>query len=153
MPWIRKVRVDGRIATDLHIYVDDVRITGATQESVWKAGSREAKLCSFYGPQDAPRKLREPSREPGAWAGSVLSTVGGTVTKFVTLERWRKTQGCVRWLASKIGMDGDQWSSSVPEDEDTKETPRDSLPHKQAERKLGVFSSTWRELTKQWCRT
>jgi hypothetical protein len=39
MPWIRKMRDDGTVATDLHIYVDDGRITGTTQESVWSAGS------------------------------------------------------------------------------------------------------------------
>ena len=139
MPWIRKVRGDGVIATDLHIYVDDVRITGRTQESVWKAGSRVAKLCSFYGLQDAPRKLREPSQEPGAWAGSVVSTVDGVVTKFVTKERWQKTQGCIRWLARKIGVPGDQWSDTVPEDEDAKDAPRDFLPHKQSERIRGFL--------------
>ena len=31
MPWIRKVRSYGSIATDLHFNVDDVRITGETQ--------------------------------------------------------------------------------------------------------------------------
>jgi hypothetical protein len=139
MPWIRKVREDGCIVTDLHVYVDDVRITGATQESVWKAGSRVAKLCSFYGLQDAPRKLREPSREPGAWAGSVVATVDGVVTKFVTKERWRKTQGYIRWLAKKIGVMGDQWSNEIPDDEDAKASPTGCLPHKQAERIRGFL--------------
>jgi hypothetical protein len=138
-PWIQKVREDGLIATDLHIYVDDVRLTGASQESVWQAGSRVAKLCSFYGLQDAPRKLREPSQEPGAWAGSVLSTVERDVTKFVTKERWRKTQGCIRWLAKKIGLIGDQWSDEAPEDDDAKAAPIGCLPHKQAEKIRGFL--------------
>ncbi|KAI2495932.1 hypothetical protein MHU86_18586 [Fragilaria crotonensis] len=139
MPWIQKGREDGSIATDLHIYVDDVRITGSSQESVWCAGSRVAKLCSFYGLQDAPRKLREPSQDPGAWAGSVVSTSHGVVTKFVTKERWRKTQGCIRWLANKIGIQGDQWSGGIPEDEYSKVPPAGTLPHKQAERIRGFL--------------
>jgi hypothetical protein len=139
LPWIRKVREDGLIATDLHIYVDDTRITGSSQELVWNAGSRVAKLCCFYGLQDAPRKLREPSQEPGAWAGSVVATLGGTVTKFVTKERWQKTQGCIRWLAKKIGILGDQWSGLIPEDEDSKEAPAGSLPFKQSERIRGFL--------------
>ena len=150
MPWIWKVREDGLIATDLHIYVDDVRITGMSQESVWRAGSRVAKLCSFYGLQDAPRKLREPSQDPGAWAGSVVSTSDGVVTKFVTKERWRKTQGAVRWLAKKIGIPGDQWSiGGIPEDKDSKESPKGTLPHKQAERIRGFLiyvSRTYRAM-------
>jgi hypothetical protein len=139
MPWIQKVREDRSIATDLHIYVDDVRITGSSQESVWCAGSRVAKLCSFYGLQDAPRKLREPSQDPGAWAGSVVSTSHGVVTKFVTKERWQKTQGCIRWLANKIGIQGDQWSGGILEDEDSKVSPAGTLPHKQAERIRGFL--------------
>ena len=139
MPLIRKVREDGSIATDLHIYVDDVRITGMSQESVWSAGSSVAKLCSYYGLQDAPRKLREQSQDPGAWAGSVVSTSNGIVSKFVTKERWRKTQGCIRWLAQKIGLPGDQWSANVPDDEDAKETISRTLPHKQAERIRGFL--------------
>jgi hypothetical protein len=139
MPWIRKVRGDGLIATDLHIYVDDVRITGTSQELVWNAGSRVAKLCCFYGLQDAPRKLREPSQEPGAWAGSVVATSKGIVTKFVTKERWQKTQGCIRWLATKIGVPGDQWSGTTPEDEDSKKAPVGYLPFKQAERIRGFL--------------
>lgn len=150
MPWIRKTRDDGTMATDLHIYVDDGRITGMTQESVWSAGSRVAKLCSFYGLQDAPRKLREPSQEPGAWAGSVVSTSNGVVTKFVTEERWRKTQGCIRWLARKIGLPDDRWSVGVlPTDEDSKECPKGTLPHKQAERIRGFLiyvSRTYRAM-------
>lgn len=149
MPWIRKVRRDGLIATDLHIYVDDVRITGTTQELVWNAGSRVAKLCSFYGLQDAPRKLREPSQEPGAWAGSVVSTTNEVVTKFVTKDRWRKTQGCIRWLAKKVGVPGDNWSCGLPEDEDSKTSPSGTLPHKQAERIRGFLiyvSRTYRAM-------
>ena len=37
-PWIQKVREDGLIATDLHIYVDDVRLTGASQDRRGKLG-------------------------------------------------------------------------------------------------------------------
>ena len=150
MPWIRKVRDDGSIATDLHIYVDDERITGTTQEAVWKAGSRVAKLCSFYGLQDAPRKLREPSQDPGAWAGSVVSTSSGVVTKFVSQERWRKTQAAIRWLAKKAKVPGDQWSETgIPEDEDSKEPPAGTLPHKQSERIRGFLiyvSRTYRAM-------
>jgi hypothetical protein len=139
LPWIMKARTDGLIAVDLHVYIDDVRITGPTQALVWEAGSRVAKLCSFAGLQDAPRKLREPSQSPGAWAGSVVATLGGTVTKFVTEDRWQKTQRCIRWIGSKIGLPADKWSVELPEDEDTKRAPTGTIPHKQAERIRGFL--------------
>ena len=104
------MRHDKIIAVDLHINIDDVRITGQSKELVWRARSRVAKLCSYFGLQDAPRKLREPSQTPGAWARSVVATVGGSVTKFVTDERWGKTQRCIRWpwIASKLEIAGDE---------------------------------------------
>ena len=141
VPWISKLRHDGTIAVDVHVYIDDVRITGQSKDLVWKAGSRVAKLCSYYGLQDAPRKLREPSQTPGAWAGSVVATVDGTVIKFVTGERWIKTQRCIRWIANKLGVAGDHWNVGLPADEDAGMIPNGKIPHKQADR------------IRQWCPT
>ena len=79
----------------------------------------------------------------------MVSTSNGVVSKFVTKERWRKTQGCIRWLAKKIGVPGDEWSVEVPEDEDAKETLFGTLPHKQAERIRGFLiyvSRTYRAM-------
>ena len=57
-----------------------------------------AKLCAHFGLQDAARKWREPSREPGPWARVVShSKVGEPVYKLVTQVRWDKTK---RVLAS-----------------------------------------------------
>ena len=36
-------------------------------------------------------------------------------------------------------MPGDQWSDTVPEDQDAKDAPRDFLPHKQSERIRGFL--------------
>ena len=46
LPWIAKMRSDDTIACDFFIYVDDVRITGPTEESVWKA---IRKILSILG--------------------------------------------------------------------------------------------------------
>jgi hypothetical protein len=94
-PWISKRRPDGSIAVDVHSYVDDERVTGPTSELTWAGSSRLAKLCAHLGLQDAARKRREPSREPGPWAGVVAHTkVGEPVYKLVTQVRWDKTK-CV----------------------------------------------------------
>jgi hypothetical protein len=149
VPWITKRRYDNSIAVDLHIYIDDGRITGQSKELVWKAGSRVTKLCSYYGLQDAPRKLRDPSQTPGAWAGSVVATEGGIVTKFVTAERWCKTQRSIRWIASKLGIAGDDWSVGLPADEDGGKVPKGMIPHKQAERIRGFLIYVSRTYTRR----
>jgi hypothetical protein len=97
-PWISKRRADGSIAVDVHSYVDDERVTGPTSELTWAGSSKLAKLRAHLGLQDAARKRREPSREPGPWAGVVAhSKAGEPVYKLVTQVRWDKTK---RVLAS-----------------------------------------------------
>jgi hypothetical protein len=86
-PRIYKVRWDGRIADELVIYIDDVLAVSFTHAEVWRASSRVAKTCCWLGLQDAARKRREPSMEPGAWAGTVMWATLVDVKKMVTQER------------------------------------------------------------------
>lgn len=92
-PWVSKRRRDGRLAADIHSYVDDERVTGPTQEETWLGSSKLAKLRAYLGLQDAARKRREPSQEPGPWAGVVAhSKPGEPVYKLVTQLRWDKAR-------------------------------------------------------------
>jgi hypothetical protein len=96
-PWVAKLRADGTIAADIHSYVDDERVTGSTNALTWGGCSKLAKLRAHLGLQDAARKRREPSQEPGPWAGVVVhSRPGEAVCKLVTQLRWDKTK---RYLA------------------------------------------------------
>jgi hypothetical protein len=74
LPRLYKRRFDGKMAGDLVIYIDDVRVVTNSFEESWRASSRVAKTCAWLGLQDAARKRREPSIEPGAWAGTVMWT-------------------------------------------------------------------------------
>jgi len=56
MLMLYKVWKDGTLATDLHIYVDDVRIMGGSAEDAWLAASHVAKTCMWLGMQDVARK-------------------------------------------------------------------------------------------------
>ena len=104
MPWIRQVRKDGTTASGLIGYVDDLRSWGATEDRAWRASSRIAKVLAYLGLQDAARKRRAPSQEPGAWAGSTIRTTYGIVTKGVTQERWENLQSKIRWIAREVGL-------------------------------------------------
>jgi hypothetical protein len=72
--------------------------------------------------QEAARKRREPSYEPGAWAGKALEV---DVKKMVTQERWVKTQKKLDWIhqAAKGKRGGDIAA----------ECPQDKIPHKTLE--------------------
>jgi hypothetical protein len=104
LPWIMKRRKDGRSASDMAEYVDDMRIISATQELVWQCSSRKAKTLGYLGLQDATRKRQPQSQCPGAWAGATIASDGEVVTKGVTQERWEKLQYKIRWIANQMGL-------------------------------------------------
>ncbi|GKY90814.1 hypothetical protein MPSEU_000054200 [Mayamaea pseudoterrestris] len=104
-PWISKRRKDGRVAVDMHLFVDDSRTTAPTEELAWQGGSRIAKLASWYGLQDAARKRRPPSQTPGAWSGSVVSTTEEGVFVSVSVERWGKTRAAIAWIKEQLSQD------------------------------------------------
>jgi hypothetical protein len=139
LPWIYKLRSDGRMAVELFIYIDDVRIIAPDAELAWLASSRMARLCSWLGLQDAARKRREPSQEPGDWVGAVVCTTG-EACKSVSQERWDKAREQIRWIATHIGVKvEDELLDKVPEDEDKGLPPVGHLPHKQLERYRGYL--------------
>ena len=102
LPWIAKMRSDHVIATDVFIYVDDVRITGPSEEDFWKAIRKLSSLFGYLGIQDAPRKRRPPSTTPGAWAGSIVYLHDGFVGVYVDQNKWNKTKDHLLWLKQQI---------------------------------------------------
>ena len=91
-PWISKRHRTGEIAADAHDFVDDVRRTGPTEEDSWQASSRVGKTCSHEGIQNALRKYRAPSKEPGVWAGAVVGSTNDNIFDSVTPEKWAKAK-------------------------------------------------------------
>ncbi|KAL7579355.1 hypothetical protein ACA910_014029 [Epithemia clementina (nom. ined.)] len=100
-----KICSDGRLAADVHAYVDDLRETASTEEEVWRAASRLAKTAAYYGLQDAARKRRPPSKTPGAWAGALITAEDDGVYKMVSEERWQKLKGHINLLIKWSGQD------------------------------------------------
>ena len=104
LPQLRKMRLDGRYGLEIVIYVDNVRIVACSEDIAWLTSSRVAKRLCWLGLQDAARKRRRPSQNPGAWAGTVVSSDKYVVTKSVTQERWDKTKEKFRWIAKQGGI-------------------------------------------------
>jgi hypothetical protein len=103
-----------------------VRVVTNSLIDAWKASSQVAKTCAWLGLQDAARKRREPSKEPGAWAGTVmLWATEVDVKKMVTQERWDKTKAKLDWI----------WRSSEGErgGDIASECPKGYIPHKKLE--------------------
>ena len=113
-PWVYKERWDGpkgaatsRIANDLVIYVDDARTSAPNYHECRQVSRRVASIANHLGLQDAARKRRDPSTNPGPWAGSIVHTDGNHVEVSVSQERWNKAKTIISWInASLLKEDG-----------------------------------------------
>jgi len=122
LPWVMKVRSDGKIACEIYIYVDDARVTGWCKFECWRSVRKFSCVLTRLGIQDATRKRTEPSRTPGPWAGTVTATnfvpeakdaqssgseseSAWEVISTVTQVKWDKTKALVEELASMMDKD------------------------------------------------
>jgi hypothetical protein len=101
-PWIYKVRKDGTMAADLFIYIDDLRPTSPTKDECWDAAHQVCCRLTWFGIQDAPRKRRDASQKPGAWAGTIIHTENDMVTVLVSQEKWDKTKRWIEWMRTSL---------------------------------------------------
>jgi hypothetical protein len=51
IPWVSKLRKDGKIAADLFTFVDDLRSTGPGGKVCWQAARRAASTLNWLGLQ------------------------------------------------------------------------------------------------------
>ena len=100
-PWVYKRRYDGRIAGDLIVYIDDLRLSCPDMILLWAAVQQVASRLNFLGMQHAARKLRDLSCTPGPWAGSVVNTEDG-VHLLTSQEKWDKTKKILSELKVQV---------------------------------------------------
>ena len=100
-PWVYKQRFDGRIAGDLIVYIDDLRISCPDLLLLWEAVQQVASRLNFLGMQHAARKLRDMTQKPGPWAGSVVNTEDG-VFILTSQEKWDKTRRILKELEAQV---------------------------------------------------
>ena len=113
LPWVMKIRRDGKLGCEIYIYVDDGRVTGWCKLECWRAVQKFSRVLTTLGIQDASRKRTSPSTTPGPWAGGVTSTEygkddgnpRGDVVKTVTQIKWEKIQSLVRELREMFTQD------------------------------------------------
>jgi hypothetical protein len=92
LPWVYRIRADGRMASDVSTYVDDMRSVGHSRDSCWAVGHTLACWYSWLGIQVTSRKMRLPSQMPGAWAGAVVNTGPQGVGVKCAQDKWDKAK-------------------------------------------------------------
>jgi hypothetical protein len=110
-PWVSKLRLeDERIAADLFIFVDALRPTGPSRKDCWLAARRAGSRLNFLGIQDAPRKRRDSSKSPGAWAGGVIRTTQAGVFVLTSREKWEKAKAQLEEVRLMVEKDPENLS-------------------------------------------
>eukprot|EP00536_Pseudo-nitzschia_multiseries_P014333 jgi/Psemu1/38294/gm1.38294_g len=104
-PWASKIQRDRLHAAKITQYVDNIRTMAPTKDLLaWECSSKMAKGLYWLGVQDATHNRRNPSQEPGVWAGVTVSTNYGRVCKGITKERWAQLQDPIWWIAHQITL-------------------------------------------------
>lgn len=104
LPRVYRIRIEGTIAGDLFIYIDDLRVTCPTRKECWEGAHQVCCRLTWLGLQDAPRKRSEVSMVPRAWAGSIVHTDNDVVTVLIAEKKWNKAKGWIQWLASCLDV-------------------------------------------------
>ena len=105
LPWVFKLRWDGKLGVEVFVYVDDGRAIGPTEFLTWQAARWYGAGCSRRGVQDASRKRTSPSLTPGPWAGTVTHTEDGRICGMVSQEKWEKTQRLIAEMQDMASQD------------------------------------------------
>lgn len=88
-----------RLAGDVATFIDDLRTLGFDVENNWQVSRQVASRLQYLGIQNAPRKTRPPSQEPGAWAGCIHKiTPGESISRSVAQEKWDKA----KWIIDEV---------------------------------------------------
>jgi hypothetical protein len=103
LPWVSKVKADGRIAADLFTFVDDLlRPTGPGRRECWRAARRAASILNSLGIQDTPRKRRDSPKKTGAWSGSVILVTPEGVCVLASNDKWQKAKALLQEIQEML---------------------------------------------------
>ena len=87
-----------KIAGDVLSFVDDLRVSGFSEERAWQIARQVTSRLQYLGIQDAPRKRRPPVLQGGAWAGAILAANLQEITKTVSQAKWDKAKAQIKSL-------------------------------------------------------
>jgi hypothetical protein len=97
LSWVSKMWSDGRVACKIFSFVNAERVTGPDEELTWQASHVLAAQQAYVGIQDAGRKARPCSRQPGASAGAIVHIVPDLgMCMLTSAEKWAKLKAILK---------------------------------------------------------
>ena len=94
-----------RVATDMLIYINELRVMAPTRELAWLATRRALARLQYLVIQDTSMK-RILDNEP--WVGIIYSTDNGLITKSVTDLKWNKAGNIIAKTKNELIEDPQQ---------------------------------------------
>ena len=95
------------LAANFETYVDDIRSSYSTEAGCVLASRKIASRYNYLGIQDAGRKRRFPSQNPGVWCGAKTSTDHRGVYTSTTQAKWDKGKKIVSDWLDELRTSGD----------------------------------------------
>lgn len=115
--WVSRIKTCGSLAGGVLMYIDDLRPVADSFEGCWKIGHATACGYGYLGVQISSRKMRPPSKQPGAWAGTLASASDDGIGVYCAPEKWRKAKEMLMELKAELGAGGhyctNRWSRNV----------------------------------------
>jgi hypothetical protein len=102
-PRVMKITKEGTMAADCVTFYDDGRVFAAAEHQAQMALRQITSRLQYLGNQDAARKRRPVSQQPGAWAGGVAYTDQNLIRVFVSQKKWDKAKAFLLWLTGELG--------------------------------------------------
>jgi hypothetical protein len=91
--WVYRIRVDGFMAGATPAYVDDLRPVEHSENHCFAISHQTESRLSYLGIQNASRKTRPPSQQPGAWAGILARVADEQISVCTAQDKWDKAKG------------------------------------------------------------
>lgn len=86
---------------NFEVYIDDIRCSSASYRNCVKVARQVASRANYLGIQDAARKRRFPSQNPGVWSGAKCIITADELYATTTQAKWEKGKGLINsWLKS-----------------------------------------------------
>ncbi len=94
------------MACNCFTFVDDERVNRPDKDLMWLASHTLAAKQSYLGLQDASRKARPSSQQPGAWAGAIVHIVALLgVCVLTSVEKWAKMKAILnKWWEQLVDI-------------------------------------------------
>jgi len=112
LPWVFLFdTVWKQVAAIFYTYVNNIRSGGCSElECIATTHTIASRINYTIGQQDAPRKRRHISQEPGAWAGAMVIVYEGHGLIVTCLQEKRDT---TKGIIARILVSGKLWKEIV----------------------------------------